>query len=46
MSDMMVELHDYMRVCVEEEYNEDEYELLQSEEYVVGKDDDDINKCQ
>lgn len=45
MSDMMVELYDYMRVCVEEEYNEDEHELLQSEEYVVGKDDD-INKCQ
>lgn len=44
MSDMMVELYDYMRVCVEEEYNEEEYAFMQSEEYTVGKDNDDINK--
>ena len=40
MSNMMSDLHDYMRVCVEEEYNEDEYypEGKFSHNFCVGED--------
>ena len=41
MSSMMSELYDYMRVCVEEEYNEDEYDpkVELDYNYWVGEED-------